>query len=202
MMTSKKFAKDVSKQCKKHTKQNRQAQTESQKYDRSKERRGPQRFLTIVFQEFLLKGHGVYKEIPSEKDFFDEIKNSKRAVVHFYRPTTDRCTIFDKHLEIIAPKYLEARFVKLNAEKAPFLCERLNIRVIPTLLLIVDGQTKVIRQPTTLKNDLISIQEKVVGFDQLGGHDHFSTEMLEWRLGVSKVINYKGDLSQPPGTSD
>merc|ERR1711990_988077 len=99
-------------------------------------------------QEFLLKGHGVYKEIPSEK-----------------------------HLEIIAPKYLEARFVKLNAEKAPFLCERLNIRVIPTLLLIVDGQTK----------------EKVVGFDQLGGHDHFSTEMLEWRLGVSKVINYKGD---------
>ena len=24
--------------------------------------------------------------------------------------------------------------------------------------------------------------------------------MLEWRLGVSKVINYKGDLSQPPGT--
>lgn len=100
----------------------------------------------------MLKGHGVYKEIPSEKDFFDEIKNSKRAVVHFYRPTTDRCTIFDKHLEIIAPKYLEARFVKLNAEKAPFLCERLNIRVIPTLLLIVDGQTKVIRQSTTLKN--------------------------------------------------
>ena len=100
----------------------------------------------------MLKGDGVYKEIPSEKDFFDEIKNSKRAVVHFYRPTTDRCTIFDKHLEIIAPKYLEARFVKLNAEKAPFLCERLNIRVIPTLLLIVDGQTKVIRQPTTLKN--------------------------------------------------
>lgn len=133
-------------------------------------------------QEFLQKGHGVYKEIPSEKDFFDEIKNSKRAIVHFYRPTTERCQIFDKHLEILAPKYLEARMVKLNAEKSPFLCERLNIRVIPTLLLIVDGKT----------------QEKIVGFDQLGGHDHFSTEMLEWRLGVSKVINYKGDLSQPP----
>ena len=110
-----------------------------------------QKILTSLFQEFLLKGHGVYKEIPSEKDFFDEIKSSKRAVVHFYRPTTDRCTIFDKHLEIIAPKYLEARFVKLNAEKAPFLCERLNIRVIPTLLLIVDGQTKVVRWSSTLK---------------------------------------------------
>ena len=111
------------------------------------------------------------------------MKNSKRAVIHFYRPTTERCKIFDKHLDIMAPKYLEARFVKLNAEKAPFLCERLNIKVIPTLLLIVDGKT----------------QEKVVGFDQLGGHDNFSTEMLEWRLGIAKVINYKGDLSQPPG---
>jgi len=133
-------------------------------------------------QEFLQKGHGEYKELSSEKDFFDEIKNSKRAVVHFYRPCTERCTIFDKHLSLIAPKYLEARFVKLNAEKSPFLCERLNIKVIPTLLLIVDGKT----------------QEKVVGFDQMGGHDHFSTKMLEWRLGISKVINYKGDLSEPP----
>merc|ERR1712179_44908 len=133
-------------------------------------------------QAFIQKGHGEYKELPSEKDFFDEVKNSKRAVIHFYRPTTERCTIFDKHLTEIAPKYLEARFVKLNAEKAPFLCERLNIKVIPTLLLIVDGKT----------------QEKVVGFDQLGGHDHFSTQMLEWRLGISKVINYKGDLSEPP----
>ena len=118
-----------------------------------------------------------------KQDFFDEVKNSKRAVIHFYRPTTERCKIFDKHLDIMAPKYLKARFVKLNAEKAPFLCERLNIKVIPTLLLIVDGKT----------------QEKVVGFDQLGGHDNFSTEMLEWRLGIAKVINYKGDLSQPPG---
>merc|ERR1712176_1491225 len=133
-------------------------------------------------QEFLLKGHGTYKELPSEKEFFDEVKNSKKAVVHFYWPTTMRCEIFDKHLALLAPKHLETRFVKLNAEKSPFLCERLNIRVIPTLLLIVDGKT----------------QEKIVGFDQLGGHDHFSTEMLEWRLGVSKVINYKGDLSQPP----
>jgi len=133
-------------------------------------------------QEFLQKGHGVYKEIASEKDFFDEVKDSKRAVVHFYRPTTERCKIFDKHLGLLAPKYLEARFVKLNAEKSPFLCERMKIKVIPTLLLIVDGKT----------------QEKVVGFDQLGGHDNFSTEMLEWRLGISKVINYKGDLSQPP----
>ena len=49
----------------------------------------------------------------------------------------------DKHLAILAPKHVETRFVKLNAEKCPFLCERLSIRVIPTLLLIVDGKTQV-----------------------------------------------------------
>ena len=45
---------------------------------------------------------------------------------------------------------------------------------------------------------IFKFQEKVVGFDQLGGHDEFSTEMLEWRLGVSKAINYRGDINQPP----
>ena len=45
-----------------------------------------------------------------------------------------------------------------------------------------------------------NLQEKVVGFDQLGGHDDFSTEMMEWRLGVAGAINYKGDKSAPPGS--
>ena len=45
-------------------------------------------------QEFIAKGHGGYDELPSEKDFFDKIKDCKRAVVHFYRPTTLRCEIF------------------------------------------------------------------------------------------------------------
>ena len=32
----------------------------------------------------------------------------------------------------------------------------------------------------------------------MGGNDDFSTEMLEWRLGVAKAINYKGDIQSPP----
>lgn len=33
--------------------------------------------------------------------------------------------------------------MKLNVEKAPFLTQRLKIRVIPTLALVIDGKTKV-----------------------------------------------------------
>ena len=54
-----------------------------------------------------------------------------------------RCKIFDKHLEILAKKHLETKFMKLDVEKAPFLTQRLKIRVIPTLALVIDGKTKV-----------------------------------------------------------
>jgi len=39
------------------------------------------------------------------------------------------------------------------------------------------------------------------GFDDLGGRDDFSTEMLEWRLGCAAVINYSGNLLEPPDQS-
>uniref|UniRef100_A0A3B4A848 Thioredoxin domain-containing protein 9 n=1 Tax=Periophthalmus magnuspinnatus TaxID=409849 RepID=A0A3B4A848_9GOBI len=133
-------------------------------------------------QEWLSKGHGEYREIPSEKDFFSEVKESKNVVCHFYKDSTFRCKILDKHLSILAKKHVETKFLKLNAEKAPFLTERLGIKVIPTLALLIDGKTK----------------DFVVGFTDLGNTDEFSTEMLEWRLGCAGVINYSGKLMEPP----
>lgn len=86
-----------------------------------------------------------------------------------------RCKILDKHLAILAKKHVETKFIKLNVEKAPFLTERLRIKVIPTLALLTDGKTK----------------DYVVGFSDLGNTDEFPTEMLEWRLGCADVINYR-----------
>ncbi|KAM6934933.1 thioredoxin domain-containing protein 9 [Xenentodon cancila] len=133
-------------------------------------------------QEWLSKGHGEYREISSEKDFFSEVKDSTNVVCHFYRNSTFRCKILDKHLAILAKKHAETKFIKLNVEKAPFLTERLHIKVIPTLALLKDGKTK----------------DYVVGFSDLGNTDEFSTEILEWRLGCADVINYSGNLMEPP----
>ena len=44
--------------------------------------------LQDVRQEWLRNGHGKLNEISSDKDFFEEAKNSKKLVVHFYRNTT------------------------------------------------------------------------------------------------------------------
>jgi len=133
-------------------------------------------------QEWLRLGHGKYEEVPEEKDFFNIGKSSKNVVCHFYRDSTFRCKIVDKHLAILAPKHVEARFVKINADKCPFLTERLRIKVIPTIMIVKDEKTC----------------DYIVGFDDLGGTDEFTTEVLEWRLGQSEVIKYNGDLLTRP----
>ncbi|XP_045203350.2 thioredoxin domain-containing protein 9-like [Mercenaria mercenaria] len=133
-------------------------------------------------QEWMSKGHGKYTEVADEKEFFDTCKKSKKVVCHFYRDSTFRCKIVDKHLELLAPKHLETKFIKINAEKCKFLVDKLRIVVLPTICIAIDGKT----------------QDYIVGFDDLGGNDEFPTEMLEWRLGRAQVISYQGDLMNPP----
>merc|ERR1712170_129702 len=132
--------------------------------------------------EWRANGHGSYEEIPEEKEFFNVTRKSDNCVIQLYRPETERCKIFDKHLRILAHKHPETKFAKINAEKCPFLTDRLKVRVIPTLALIKDAKTK----------------DFVVGFTDLGNTDEYSTEMLEWRLGCAEILNYSGDLMNPP----
>jgi len=137
-------------------------------------------------QEWLSNGHGQYEEIPEEKEFFNVTKKSENVVVHFYKDDAFRCKILDKHLAALAPKHVETKFCKINAVKCPFLTERLKIRVIPTMAVIKDSKTR----------------DYIVGFTDLGNTDEFSTEMLEWRLARSDIINYSGDLMTPPDGSN
>lgn len=133
-------------------------------------------------EEWIANGHGEYSTLTSEKEFFDTTKKSKNVVLHCYRTSTMRCAIVDKHLSALATKHIETKFCKLDVEKAPFLCDRLKIRVIPTILLCKEAKTI----------------DFIVGFDELGGGDDFSTEMMEWRLAKSGVITYEEDLYSPP----
>lgn len=133
-------------------------------------------------QEWLSNGHGVYTELTDEKEFFEVSKKSPNIVCHFYKDSTERCKIVDMHLKLLAPKHIETRFCKVNAEKSPFLTQRLRIKVIPTIALIKDGKTK----------------DYIIGFTDLGNRDDFSTEMMEWRIAQSGAIDYKGDLLSPP----
>uniref|UniRef100_A0A5S6Q539 Thioredoxin domain-containing protein 9 n=1 Tax=Trichuris muris TaxID=70415 RepID=A0A5S6Q539_TRIMR len=129
-------------------------------------------------QEWLACGHGQYTELSSDKELFEAGTRSKRLVVQFYLCPTERCQILDRHLTILARKHLECRFCKVNVQKAPFTVKRLNVRVMPTLVLFVEGKTV----------------EFLRGFDGFGGTDDFTTETVEWRLSRSGVINHPGNL--------
>jgi len=123
-------------------------------------------------REWELAGHGEYTELSNEKEFFDACKRSLRVVCHLYSDAFFRCKIVDKHFALLAPKHMETKFVKMNADKAPFVTKRLNIRVLPTIVLILDGITI----------------DYIRGFADLGNTDEFTTEILEARLAKSQLV--------------
>ena len=123
-------------------------------------------------QKFLSAGHGNLTEVP-EKEFFGEIKKSRHVVCHFFRGSNRHCHILDEHLTLLARKHLETRFLKVDAEKSPFLTEKLGIWMLPTLTLIQDSK----------------VVDHIVGLDELGGDADFSTKTLEWKLASLGVID-------------
>jgi len=56
------------------------------------------------------------------------------------------------HLSKICVNHGETKFVKLDAEKAPFFITKLGVKVLPTLCCFKDGV----------------LMDSVVGFDDLG----------------------------------
>jgi hypothetical protein len=122
--------------------------------------------------ELKAKGHGEYSELFETKQFFAAAKESKLLVCHFYRESTWRCKVVDKHLEILAKKHLPTRFVKMDITKNPYLAEKLNIIMLPTVSFIKDGK----------------VLYSMIGFDDVGekteegnlsGYDEFETEKIE-----------------------
>uniref|UniRef100_N1QX79 Thioredoxin domain-containing protein n=1 Tax=Aegilops tauschii TaxID=37682 RepID=N1QX79_AEGTA len=85
--------------------------------------------------------------------------------------------VMDKHMSILAKQHVETRFIKVHAEKAPFLTEKLRVVVLPTLALVKNAK----------------VEDYVVGFDELGGKDDFSTEDLEERIAKAQVIFLDGE---------
>lgn len=112
------------------------------------------------------KAMGEYREIV-ESEFLPTVTKHKFAAVHFYHREFERCKMMDQKLQRVAFKHDEVKFVKLNAEKAPFFVTKLQIRTLPTVVLFINGVAK----------------HRIVGFTGLdGGRDNFRTRSLETKL--------------------
>ncbi|KAK9820972.1 hypothetical protein WJX81_003934 [Elliptochloris bilobata] len=111
-----------------------------------------------------------------EKEFFAEVKGEERVVCHFFRENWP-CKVMDKHMEILARKHIETKFIKIHAEKSPFLTERLRVWMLPTLALVKLGKTV----------------DYVIGFADLGGSDDFPTSSLAARLAAAGLLTEASD---------
>mmetsp|Transcript_6268 Transcript_6268/g.19784 ORF Transcript_6268/g.19784 Transcript_6268/m.19784 type:complete len:246 (+) Transcript_6268:157-894(+) len=95
--------------------------------------------------EWSRNGHGHLTHLTDTKDFFAASKNSKRLVCHFMRPTSHHCVALNGHLAKLASLHRETRFCTFDAEKSPYLCDKIladpdgNV-VIPTVLLVKEGK--------------------------------------------------------------
>ncbi|PWZ38250.1 Thioredoxin domain-containing protein PLP3B [Zea mays] len=108
------------------------------------------------------QGHGEYREV-IEGDFLGEVTGSEKVICHFYHREFYRCKIMDKHLKALAPVYVGTKFIKLDAENAPFFVAKLAIKTLPCVILFKKG---------------IAV-DRLVGFQDLGSKDDFSTRALE-----------------------
>ena len=118
-------------------------------------------------------GHGKLMKINDQQEFFGAAKRSNRMIVIFTRNSNKYGKSMLEHMELLAGKHLEARFLWVDAENAPFLTERLNIYMLPTIVCIKDN--KVHRQHN--------------GLNEIDGSGKYSSGMLEYLLHTDEMLD-------------
>lgn len=122
-------------------------------------------------KEMERKGHGTYNDI-NEEEFLPEVTGAFHVVCHFYHQEFERCRIVDKHMNVLAKKYFNTKFVKIHAPDAPFFVTKLKIQVLPCIVFFRNGVAF----------------DRIVGFEELGGKDDYKTEKLEQMLLSGGII--------------
>lgn len=91
--------------------------------------------------EYRSKQHGEYREI-SQDEFFNVVVREKggsdRVCVHFYHKDFETCKVMDRRLSELSQVMLAVKFVKMDAERSPFLVERLHVTTLPCCLLFLN----------------------------------------------------------------
>lgn len=118
------------------------------------------------------KGHGSLMQV-EQKDFFEATKNSDRVICILTRNSNKYGKQLLEHCEILAQRHMEARFIWVDAENAPFLTDKLNIYMLPTVCCI--------------KNNKVHKQHN--GMNDIDGSGKYSTGTLEYLLHTDEMLN-------------
>lgn len=116
--------------------------------------------------KWLQNNHGRFHELTDQKEFFANVKSTKHVICLFYSKTSHWSKPLQEHLTLIAQKHLECKFLQMEAQQAPFLIERLNIWMMPTLVLAKDNKVSTQLRgldwvAPTGKIDTIALEQKL-----------------------------------------
>jgi thioredoxin-like negative regulator of GroEL len=131
--------------------------------------------------ENLAKGHGQYRTITQDELLPECTGSSEWVAIHFFHKEFQRCQVIDHHLKQIAARHISCKFLRLDAEKAPFFVSKLVIRALPTLIVFQDGKAI----------------DRLVGFEGLTSRkdpDNFPTHKLQQWLADTGAIDF--DISK------
>ena len=124
-------------------------------------------------QSNVANGHGTLTKINDQQEFFAAAKQSARMVVIFTRNSNKYGKAMLEHMTLLAGKHIEARFMWVDAENAPFLTDRLNIYMLPTIVCIKDNK----------------VHKQHNGLNEIDGSGKYSSGMLEYLLHVDEMLD-------------
>jgi thioredoxin 1 len=78
--------------------------------------------------------------VNATKENFDELVGSGLVLVDVWAESCRPCVVLGPHMESIASENPDLTVVKVDASKARRLCMSLQVRGLPTILLLHDGQ--------------------------------------------------------------
>ncbi|KAH9385202.1 uncharacterized protein NEMAJ01_0098 [Nematocida major] len=117
------------------------------------------------------------KEITDETLLCKKTK-SETLIVHFYNKNFQRCKEMNRVLEEIAPKYPAVQFLCAEADKFPFITERLEIKQLPYLATFMQGY----------------FTGGIIGFQDIG-EEHLDKGLLEQYIVQSGLLDKKASES-------
>ena len=118
-------------------------------------------------------GHGSLSKINDQQEFFGAAKKSNRMICIFTRNSNKYGKVMLEHAELLAQKHLEARFIWVDAENAPFLTDRLNIYMLPTIVCIKDNK----------------VHKQHNGLNEIDGTGKYTSSMLEYLLHCDDMLD-------------
>merc|ERR1711977_54464 len=121
----------------------------------------------------MMNGHGKLTKINDQQEFFAAAKVSVRLICIFTRNSNKYGKAMLEHAELLAGKHLEARFIWVDAENAPFLTDRLNIYMLPTIVCIKDNK----------------VHKQHNGLNEIDGSGKYTSGMLEYLLQCDEMLD-------------